>query len=103
MLTLLRIEDVHNYQRKRLKALKVNKKLKSLCSKTCKAPWVAEVISNKRNFIRGHWDYEHVNYHGNRNIIVSFFLSDNKLYEVFNPKNNERYFCKIKNGKITKQ
>jgi hypothetical protein len=103
MLVLLKLEDVHNYQRQKLKNSKLNKKLKTLCNKTCNAPWVAEIISNKRNFIRGHWDYEHVNYQGTRNVIVSFFLNDNKLYEVFNPKNNERYFCKTENGEIIKQ
>lgn len=103
MLILLKMEDVYNYQRQKLKNSKINKKLKTLCNKTCKAPWIAEIVANKRIFVRGRWDYENINYHGTRNVMVSFFLNDDKLYEIFDPKNNERYFCKTEKGKIIKQ
>lgn len=103
MLVLLRLDDVHNKQRNNLKRSKIKNCLKKLCNKTCRPPWVAEIVSEKRIFIRGHWDYEHVNYQGTRNIVVSFFLKEGRKYEIFESKTNERYFCKIKNGKIVKQ
>jgi len=104
MLILLKLEDVNNKQRYALKkSNKINLNLKKLCLKTCKAPWVAEIVLKKRIFIRGFWDYEHTNFQGTQNIMVSFFLKDNKFYEIFDAKNNERYFCKTEKGRIVKQ
>lgn len=104
MLILLKIEDVHHWQRYNLKKTKIKNSLKKICAKTCRPPWVAEIyLDGKRKFIKGHWDYRHINYQGTRNIIVSFFLKDNKYYEIFDPKINERYKCKIENGMIIRQ
>ena len=104
MLALLILEDVHNKQRFNLNKNKLNSKLKLKLKRMCPAPWVANISrKEERVFVRGHWNYEKSNNQGTRGITVSFFLKEKNKYEVFNPKQNKKYICSIKNGEICKQ
>jgi len=56
-----------------------------------------------KQFLKPFVDYSNANSVGSRGATASYFLSENKLYEVqhnLNWKKQMHYFCKTVNGKI---
>jgi hypothetical protein len=102
MLALLRLEDVNRKQRAFVKEAMRPGKLARLCARTCRAPWVADISDGARSFIEGFWDYScGTGRHGK--VMVVFFLPSGRRYEVSDPANKRRYFCRVADGVLEEE
>jgi hypothetical protein len=102
MMAMLTLEDVHRKQRAFVKEAMPPGHLARLCAKTCRAPWVADVTDGQRKFMEGFWDYSRGT--GRRGkVMVIFFLPSGRRYEVSDPANHRRYFCRVADGKLEEE
>lgn len=101
-IAMLKLIDRTNSIRAWAKTIGVSK---SLIKAACKRPWVADITNGNRTFMKGMYDYRWSNSDGSKDVVVSFVLWPDRIYEVCEPDlpvREVRYKCKVVDGVIVR-
>jgi hypothetical protein len=102
MIATIELQDYTNAMRAYGKAAQLPS---AVVSAVCKRPWVADVTTGKRVFVKGQTHYENANADGTKGVVVKFVLWPNRIYEVCEPNPPgppDRYRCQVHGGKVVR-